>query len=278
MTTWKFDILTPQYMPWKAGTYTLRAGSWEVNLMCHLLSKFGDYATMYGMEVAREDEMDGLKKLAEGTLSIPDEELALDVKERIAGLLAEIRQSFLDAYNDPHNPLSPKIMRDLWTWPDLNESVPHGVVAKFEKIQKELEKGTVDQSDPHHAGKKRFHRRCQACIPFLDVLKDTSKRVVDAAMKFHIDQLGTFSLEGLYKVKKSKLKPDQIKAIADAKTNGIFSRAGKLTAFLGSGKKDEEADCDDPGNDLKCIDGECQPCTDTFCSTAEAGGCSGMSD
>ena len=139
MTTWKFDILTPQYMPWKAGTYTLRAGSWEVNLMCHLLSKFGDYATMYGMEVAREDEMDGLKKLAEGTLSIPDEELALDVKERIAGLLAEIRQSFLDAYNDPHNPLSPKIMRDLWTWPDLNESVPHGVVAKFEKIQKELE-------------------------------------------------------------------------------------------------------------------------------------------
>jgi len=107
--------------------------------MCHLLSKFGDYATMYGMEVAREDEMDGLKKLAEGTLSIPDEELALDVKERIAGLLAEIRQSFLDAYNDPHNPLSPKIMRDLWTWPDLNESVPHGVVAKFEKIQKELE-------------------------------------------------------------------------------------------------------------------------------------------
>ena len=169
-------------------------------------------------------------------------------------------------------------MRDLWTWPDLDERVPPGIAAKFEKIQKELIKGTKDQPDSHHPGTKRFHRGCQACMPFLNVLKDTTQRVPESDMNTHIKYLGKYSLADLYKKKKSTLSVGQRQAIADAKTNGIFSAPGSFVAFLGAPRRDEEVLTIEFGNDLKCVADNCEPNANSFCSTAEGGNCSAMSD
>jgi hypothetical protein len=275
---WSFDVLTPKHMAWEAGTYRLRAGCWEINLMCHMLSQFSNYSEMYNMEVASVDGDDAMNRLAQGVTSIADAELDPQAKNTIVGLLDDIRESFLEAYKHPTKPITPKKMRDLWTWPDLNESVPPGVAAKFDRIQRELNKGTKDQPDSHHPGTKRFHRGCQACMPFLKVLKNTTQHVPESDMNTHIKYLGKYSLADLYKKKKSTLSVGQRQAIADAKANGIFSEPGSFVAFLGTPRKEEETMTIEFSNDLKCVNGECGSNPDTFCSIAEGGGCSAMSD
>lgn len=70
MSGWSFNILTPKYTPWEAGTYTLRAGCWEIGLMCHLLNQFDNYRHLYKMKVAEETKQDALARLADGVEAV----------------------------------------------------------------------------------------------------------------------------------------------------------------------------------------------------------------
>jgi hypothetical protein len=267
MSGWKFDIMTPEYLPWKAGLYALRASCWEINLMCHLLNQFVNYREMYDMQVALEKGIDALLRFDRGVsgdgtqnnVGVPGNELAHETKGSITSELAGLRQSFLRAHPG-------KRMRDLYTWP-VDEPVDSEVIEGFDRIQAAIQDDTARQPDPHHSDCPRFSRGCNLCLPFLDILKKNAPPVPEPIMDNHIVVLGSYTLEQLFKKPKSKITPEEFKAIEEAKTNGIFSRTANPT-FL-RGKHD---------NDLKCADGQCEPHPDTFCSIAEGGGCSALSD
>ena len=137
MSGWKFDIMTPKYLPWKAGLYALRASCWEINLMCHLLNQFENYREMYDMPVAVERGSDALSRFEQGvngdatqnTAGIPGNELAHETKGSITSELAKLRHAFLRAHPG-------KRMRDLYTWP-VDEPVDPEIIKGFDRIQTE---------------------------------------------------------------------------------------------------------------------------------------------
>ncbi|HOF42078.1 MAG TPA: hypothetical protein PLD73_18565 [Candidatus Hydrogenedentes bacterium] len=268
MSGWSFNILTPKYTPWEAGTYKLRAGCWEIGLMCHLLNQFNDYSHLYGMKVAHEKKQDALARLAQGVEAIPEGELSKQTRDAIIAELNNLRQAFLKAHPN-------KTMRDLYTWPTA-EAVDPEIVKGFENIEALVAQDTESQKDPMTGG-ARFSRPCTPCMPFLAVLKKEHPPVPPEAMDEHIANVGEHTLEELYKMQKTLANKPKWETVSKAKKNGIFARPGDITACLGSGSPSDERG-KDPGNDLKCINGRCQPHIDTFCSIAEDGGCSAMSD
>ncbi|HNZ16684.1 MAG TPA: hypothetical protein PLB67_08515 [Candidatus Hydrogenedentes bacterium] len=268
MSGWSFDILTPKYMPWGAGTYKLRAGCWEIGLMCHLLNQFNNYHHMYEMHVAKDTGQDALARLAHGVETIPQGELSEETKKAIVTELNGLRRVFLKAH--PH-----KKMRDLYTWPEAEAVDPH-VIEGFGKIETLVAQDTGAQKDPATGG-NRFSRPCAPCMPFFAVMKKEHPPVALKDIEEHINKVGAKKLEELYKTKKTQENKPMWEAVAKAKKNGIFSKAGDRTACLGSGFSTATRG-KDPGNDLACVNGRCQAYPDAFCSTAEDGGCSVMSD
>ncbi|MFO7976585.1 MAG: hypothetical protein R6V12_18345 [Candidatus Hydrogenedentota bacterium] len=270
MDDWKFDLA--HY----GRERRLRAGYWEVNIMCHIVNHFksdapqvGTYENLYNMPVAASNG--AIDRFKEAIENIPKDQLKTPTKKKISKKLEELREVFREQY-----PNKMILVRDLYTWYE-NEEPPHpDILRVLEEIQTLVETDTKKQKDAH--GNHRFTRGCKLCLPFLDVLKDPDHPIDKDAMETHIENLGEYSLQDLYKKRRAHMSSPKKAAISAAKKNGIFSRAGNPCAFLGSGQRSEEYRGEDPGNDLICIEDTCQPNTDTFCSTAEEGGCSAMSD
>ena len=251
-------------------THSQSAGYWEANFMCHIIRFFGCYANMYYMPVARfDDRGDVLRTLEYAIQRVPPGQLSPATISAISAELQGVRERFLQVYDES------VIMLHLYMWP---KAVPFDQVMldAFDRIQDLVQQDTKSQIDD--TGQPRFDRPCKLCLPFLNVLKKTQDPVPQDAMGFHIWHLGRYSLEDLYKKKLTEMNGNERKATKDAKGNGIFSRPGDPIAFMGSGKRTDEYKGQDPGNDLICVNDACETNTDTFCSTAEGGGCSAMSD
>ncbi len=200
--------------------------------------------------------------------SIPEGELSKKTRDAIIAELNNLRQAFLKAHPK-------KTMCDLYTW-DAEKAVDPQIVEGFKNIEDLVARDTESQKDPVTDG-ARFSRPCTPCMPFLAVLKKKHTPVPPEEMDEHIANVGNDTLEELFKMQKTLANKSKWEAISNAKKNGIFARPGDISACLGSGSPSEERG-KDPGNDLKCVDGRCQPHLHTFCSTAEDGGCSVMSD
>jgi len=271
MDDWKFDLTH------FGRERRLRAGYWEVNIMCHIVNHFesddpdvGTYKNLYNMPVAasQDEEDDAIKRFKEAIENIPKGQLKPSTKNKIYKKLEELRKVFREHYLN-----KTILVRDLYTW-YKNEPPPDpGILTVLKEIQTLVETDTKKQKDAH--GNHRFTRGCKLCLPFMEGLKHPDLLINKDAMETHMEKLGEYSLQDLYKKNGTEEEKAAIKA---AKSNGIFSRPGNPVAFLGSGRRSDEYRGKDPGNDLICIDDMCQSHTDTFCSIAEEGGCSAMSD
>lgn len=232
---------------------------WETNLMCHLLHAHGSYREMY-----ESPAFEALRAFAKRVDEIEDEvdnsdhlELARKTKDDV---MAQF-ELMAGGFESQHRGVQ---MRDLYTQPGV---VPAALLAPFHTIQDLLMQDTGNQTHPDDPAQPRFHMPCQMCLPFLAVQEKTVNPVPEEVMQRHIDVLGGYDLAGLYLKPRHELSRTEVAALREARDNGI------LLSSRGNGAK-----IIDFKNNLKCINGICQPYTGAFCAQGQGGACSGMSN
>lgn len=237
------------HFKWKYEAYY-----WQVNLMCHLFKNY-TYGEMF------DDSVSHAMQVLHGRVGwIQDEdrgsdemELLKSTKQALKNILSALASLFSEFY--------PKTkMKDLYTSPA--GTFEPAVVTLFEALDYLV---GLDTGSQVRFGKKRFHKPCEVCLPFLPILKGTSMPVSEAHMKKVIADLGPYELRDLY------LAP-----AANASLVSAIWFARSVHVLSSPSKKRKEAKIIEFNNDLVCSNGSCVTQDDCFCVSGTEG-CSAMS-